>query len=39
MPTTVAPEKIIIQPQEGPQTDFLMDDSDITIYGGSAGGG
>ncbi|WP_406646881.1 phage terminase large subunit [Aliisedimentitalea scapharcae] len=29
----------IIRPQEGPQTQFLASSADITIYGGSAGGG
>jgi len=31
--------KIILKGQEGPQTEFLASDADITIYGGSAGGG
>jgi len=28
-----------IRPQEGPQTQFLACKADISIYGGSAGGG
>lgn len=28
-----------LSPQEGPQFDFLKDDSDIVIFGGGAGGG
>ena len=32
-------EPINIGPQEGPQTQFLESNADITIYGGSAGGG
>jgi hypothetical protein len=28
-----------LRPQPGPQTDFLASEADITIYGGSAGGG
>lgn len=28
-----------IQPQPGPQTDFLESEADIVVYGGSAGGG
>lgn len=32
-------EEIIIGPQPGPQYDFLSSEADITIYGGSAGGG
>ncbi len=34
-----APEPIRIQPQDGPQTDFLSTLADIAIYGGAAGGG
>lgn len=30
---------IVIQPQAGPQTRFLASPADLTIYGGSAGGG
>jgi len=30
---------IVIEPQEGPQTDFIESDADIVIYGGAAGGG
>lgn len=33
----IGPETI--QPQPGPQTDFLSSSADIAIYGGSAGGG
>jgi predicted phage terminase large subunit-like protein len=35
------PEKevIYIGPQPGPQTDFMMTEADIAIYGGAAGGG
>lgn len=29
----------IIEPQEGPQTEFLQSNADIVFYGGSAGGG
>lgn len=29
----------LIEPQEGPQTDFLKCNADIVFYGGSAGGG
>lgn len=32
-------DKRIIRPQLGPQMDFLSSPADITIYGGSAGGG
>lgn len=32
-------EVVIIEPQPGPQTMFLASAADITIYGGSAGGG
>lgn len=32
-------EKIIIQPQPGPQTDFLRTKADIALFGGAAGGG
>ena len=28
-----------LAPQEGPQMEFLASDADITVYGGSAGGG
>jgi predicted phage terminase large subunit-like protein len=30
---------IVIEPQEGPQTDFVSHEADIVIYGGEAGGG
>lgn len=29
----------IIQPQEGPQTEFMKSPADVVIYGGAAGGG
>lgn len=32
-------EVINLQPQAGPQTDFLATEADIAIYGGAAGGG
>ena len=32
-------EQLTLGPQKGPQEKFLKDDSDIVIYGGSAGGG
>lgn len=31
--------KVLIGPQQGPQTAFLASEADITIYGGAAGGG
>lgn len=31
--------RIILKPQEGPQTDFMATSADICIYGGAAGGG
>lgn len=31
--------EILLQPQKGPQTDFLACKADIAIYGGAAGGG
>lgn len=34
-----AVEVIHIGPQEGPQTDYLASEADITLYGGEAGGG
>lgn len=33
------PEDKAIQPQEGPQREFLECDADVAIYGGAAGGG
>lgn len=33
------PERVVIGPQPGPQTDFLSTPADIAIYGGAAGGG
>lgn len=35
----MAAETRLIQPQPGPQTDFLASAADIAIYGGAAGGG
>lgn len=32
-------EDIVIQAQDGPQTDFMKSEADIVIYGGAAGGG
>lgn len=32
-------EQIVIEPQEGPQSDFVHSEADITIFGGAAGGG
>jgi len=32
-------KRVVIGPQEGPQTDFLANESDICLYGGAAGGG
>lgn len=32
-------DQVSIQPQAGPQTDFLSSKADIAIYGGAAGGG
>lgn len=32
-------QDIVLQPQEGPQTDFIKSIADIAIYGGAAGGG
>lgn len=31
--------QVVIQPQPGPQTDFLSCPADVAIYGGAAGGG
>lgn len=30
---------IVIEPQDGPQSDFVHSEADITIFGGAAGGG
>ena len=35
----MAVEQTILKPHAGPQTDFLSSRADITLYGGSAGGG
>jgi predicted phage terminase large subunit-like protein len=35
----IAPERITIAPQDGPQRLFLSSPADIVIYGGQAGGG
>ena len=32
-------DRIVVAPQEGPQTAFLASEADIAIYGGAAGGG
>lgn len=32
-------QQTLLKPHEGPQTDFLSSRADITLYGGSAGGG
>lgn len=32
-------ERVLIEPQEGPQRDFLQTSADIAIYGGGAGSG
>ena len=40
--TSIAPyqgRKVIIKPNEGPQTDFLASSEREVLYGGSAGGG
>lgn len=31
--------KKIFKPQEGPQTEFLLNEADVILFGGSAGGG
>lgn len=32
-------EKIRLSPQKGPQTEFLKNEADMILFGGSAGGG
>lgn len=39
MPKVATPNEVIIEPQPGPQTMFLLSAADVVIYGGAAGGG
>lgn len=39
MPVNTKIERKTFRPQAGPQTQFLQSNADITVYGGSAGGG